>query len=127
MNEARFPWRPSEPVTLTEDHIMSVLLVRRARNEVLADNLFSDPAWDILLELLGARLGGRKMTAADLATAIGIPLSTTGRWIEALEQRGLIEGAATAKAERSLGLSAEGASRMERLAGRWATAFSAIT
>ena len=38
-------------VTLTEDHIVSILGVRRARADILGQSLFSDPAWDILLEL----------------------------------------------------------------------------
>jgi DNA-binding MarR family transcriptional regulator len=113
-----------EPVALTEDHIMSVLLVRRARREVLGENLFSDPAWDILLELYGAKLGDRHVTGSELARAIEAPQSTTTRWIAALQDRGLIERAANGT---SVKLSAQGASQMEQLAGKWASAFLAIT
>lgn len=126
MTEIRFPLRCSKPVTLTEDHIMSVLLLRRARHDLLACNLFSDPAWDILLELFGAQLGHRNMTAADLAKATELPASTTFRWIAALEQRGLVRLATSGNKGRAVELTAEGALRMERLAGRWATAFLAI-
>lgn len=125
MSEIRFSTTQSEPVTLTEDHVMSVLLVRRARDQLLADNLFSDPAWDILLELFAAHLGGRKMAASDLAVAIEVPCSTTSRWVATLEQRGLVDSLICEEV-RQLALSDEGVSRMERLAGRWATAFLAI-
>ena len=121
-----FPSHDTDPVVLTEDHIISVLLVRRARDDALGQNLFSDPAWDILLELFGAKLGGRSITASDLARSIQTPLSTTLRWISALQQRGLIECEIIEGDARSVELSSEGVSRMERLGSRWATAFLAI-
>lgn len=127
MTETGLLWHRAEPVELTEDHIMSVLLVRHARDDIFGQNLFSDPAWDILLELFGAKLGDRKMTTSELAKAIEAPLSTTRRWIGVLHAHGLIESAALDDENGAIELSDEGASRMERLGGRWASAFLAIT
>lgn len=127
MLEKAFSWRETEPVALTEDHVHSVLLVRRARDDVFGENLFSDPAWDILLELFGAKLAGRRVTTSELAQAIEVPLSTTLRWIAALHERGLIESDAVANVTSAVALSGGAASRMEHLASRWASAFSAIT
>ena len=90
MIETEFPWPRREFVVLAEDHIMSVLLVRRARNDAVGNGLFSDPGWDILLKLLAADLGSRQITARQLATATETPLSTTLRWIRALQDQHLL-------------------------------------
>jgi DNA-binding MarR family transcriptional regulator len=118
----------ARPVTLTEDHLVSVLLVRRARNAIIGENLFSDPAWDILLELYAAKLGRRDVSLAELATAIGIPSSTSNRWVAALEERALLEPTVGAgePSSRKYRLTAKGAERMERLASHWASAFVSI-
>ncbi|HEY8591369.1 MAG TPA: hypothetical protein VIL42_00720 [Sphingomicrobium sp.] len=121
------PWLEARPVSLTEDHIMSVLFVRRARREIFGENLFSDPAWDILLELFGAELARRSMSATELATTIQAPLAITKRWIALLVERGLIEPADIGDDDRVITLSSSGAERMDRLANRWASAFVAIS
>jgi len=115
---------PAPSVSLSEDHIRSVLAARRARNSILGEGLFSDPAWDILLELYAAKLGHRRTSTEELARASGTPLSTTNRWITALERHGLAryerdqrEGACV-----RISLTPEGASRMERLANQWGSA-----
>lgn len=116
------------PLKLTEDHILSVLLVRGARHVVLGEGLFSDPAWDILLELYAARLGRRSMSLSELAQAIEAPSSTTGRWIAALEGRRLVSSTIDpANPSRVLvKLTTEGASKMEHLADHWGSAFVSI-
>ena len=115
----------SGQLTLTEDHLMSVLFVRRARAAVLGENLFSDPAWDILLELFAAKLGRRQMTLTEIALSIETPVSTTSRWLAALKSQGLVQSDIQAADPHTplLKLTDEGASRMERLAGQWASAF----
>ena len=126
MTETKFPKLGTKPVELTEDHILSVLIVRRARDDAIGKDLFSDPAWDILLELFAARLGSRSITTRDLATAIGTPLSTTVRWIRALQDQRLVESVSARTGGGSIVLSAEGLKRMRRLGSRWASAFLAI-
>jgi DNA-binding MarR family transcriptional regulator len=102
--------------------------MRRARDEVLGDNLFSDPAWDILLELYAAKLGGRSMSAPELASATQTPFSTTARWIAALKDRGLVESIVDPvdAARLCVSLSAEGSSQMEHITNHWASAFVSI-
>jgi hypothetical protein len=75
-------------VGLTEGQIKSILDVRRRRAGIFGEGLFSDPAWDILLELLAARLGNRKVTLADLKEVA--PKSVLARWIAELEERQLV-------------------------------------
>lgn len=76
------------PVNITEDRVRSILDVRRGRSGIFGEGLFSDPAWDILLELLAARLGNRKVTLSELNTIA--PKSVLARWIAELEDRGLV-------------------------------------
>ena len=116
------------PLKLTEDHLLSLLFLRRARDAVLGQDLFSDPAWDVLLELYAAKLGGRSMSVADLAQAVATPRSTTARWIAALEERGLITSAIDPSEPDRLQveLTAEGASKMEHLGNHWGSAFVSI-
>lgn len=119
--------RLERPLSLTEDHIRSVLLVRRARNDILGKNLFSDPAWDILLELYSAKLGGRKMSLEDLARAIETPQSTTKRWIAALEKYALVQSRIDPATNlRRISLTQEAADKIRRLADHWGSAFVSI-
>lgn len=123
-----FPNKLQRSLKLTEDHILSVLQMRRARDAIFGEQLFSDPAWDILLELYAAKLGGRTMTSSQLAMAIGVPDSTSGRWITALRNRRLITSAVdeSRPPQVYISLTTEGASRMEHLANHWGSAFVAI-
>ena len=99
---------------LTEDHIQSVLLVRRARASVLGKNLFSDPAWDMLLELYAASLAGRSVTLSELARVTETPTSVAARWAQALEESGNISVDRDASPfQVSVKLTAEGVSRMQ--------------
>ena len=102
--------------------------MRRARRAVLGENLFSDPAWDILLELYAAHLGGRGVLQSEFAQRIQIPGSTTARWVAALKERGLVQSEtdATDVDQATLYLTNEGAARMEKLAGQWASVFISI-
>ena len=114
---------------LTEDHIQSVLLVRRARASVLGEHLFSDPAWDILLELYAASLAGRSVTLSELARVTETPVSIATRWVQALEQSGNVSVDRDPEGSPFLvyvKLSAEGVSRMQRLADHWGSAFVSI-
>ena len=113
---------------ITEDHIQSLLLARRARDELLGKDLFSDPAWDLLLELYSAELGARAVSLDELALAIEAPPSTAARWLSALDERGLTESTADPAVPGRIlvRLTSEGLSRLDRLARRWGSAFVSI-
>jgi DNA-binding MarR family transcriptional regulator len=116
------------PIKLTEDHVRSAILVRRARAGLFGENLFFDPAWDILLELHAAALAGRDLTLSELIRAIDIPRSTALRWVAALERLQVVESS-TAVGEADAGsirLSTEARSKMERLTNHWGSAFVSI-
>ena len=75
---------------ISEHRVTGILEARRARWRCFRPHLFSDPAWDILLELFAAKLGQRRINIGSLGTASGVPATTTLRWIVVLEQQGLI-------------------------------------
>lgn len=116
------------PVKVTEDHILSILAGRRGREAAIGRELFSDPAWDILLELFAAHLGKRGMLVQELARSIDIPESTVVRWIRVLGERGLVTSVSE-RGEReraSIELSVQGLAVMRRLVSYWGSAFQSI-
>lgn len=81
-------WSRSAKTGMTEDQIASILQIRRRRSEVFGEGLFSDPAWDILLELFAAQLRQRRLELTDLESIA--PTSTLARWVAVLQERGLV-------------------------------------
>jgi|KBSMisStandDraft_5_1062788.scaffolds.fasta_scaffold1562098_1 DNA-binding MarR family transcriptional regulator len=69
----------------------SILRARSKRADLFDPRLFSDPAWDILLELFVAEADHRRLQVSAIGLAAGIPLTTTLRWLNSLSERGLIE------------------------------------
>lgn len=116
------------PVEVTENYILSILCVRRGREAAMGRELFSDPAWDILLELFAARLGCRRMTVDELARSIDMPRSTTARWIEVLSDRGLVTTVSDFgdRAKLWIELTAHGDATMTRLVDHWRSAFHSM-
>lgn len=66
------------------------LELRRSRHCFLDDDLFSEPAWDILLDLFLAQMEGRDVTVSGACVASGVPRTTALRYIDDLEERGLV-------------------------------------
>lgn len=79
----------SEPITAHQ--VRAMLRVRRLRDHLVAPDLFADPAWDILLDLLAARLENAKVSVSSLCIAAAVPPTTALRWIRQLTDRGLLE------------------------------------
>lgn len=63
---------------------------RRAREGFFAAELFSDPAWDILLILYWASYTQRRMSVSHVCGSAGVPPTTALRWIEHLRGTGLL-------------------------------------
>jgi DNA-binding MarR family transcriptional regulator len=53
-------------------------------------SLFSDPAWDMLLDLMLAHLSGKQVYVTSLCIAAGVPIATAFRRIEDLAAKGLV-------------------------------------
>ena len=70
--------------------IRKTLKARALRGRFFNPKLFSDPAWDMLLQLYAAAIANRRTTTSRLAQRTGVPMTTTLRWIATLEGEGLI-------------------------------------
>ena len=75
----------------TEKELIDVIRrVRAFRTHFFADDLFADPAWDILLELKHAEHEQYRVTISNLCLAAAVPPTTALRWISLLEDRGML-------------------------------------
>lgn len=90
--------RPVESVS-GEARLKSVLLdqvsfsiqMRRMRRSHFGSAELSGPIWDMMLDLMLASTHGRALSASDLATGAGVPLSSGLRMIGTLERLGLAQ------------------------------------
>lgn len=70
--------------------VRSVILSRQKRADYLDADLFSDPAWDILLDLTSARLEGKAVPVSSACAAAHVPFSTAFRHVGHLVESGLV-------------------------------------
>lgn len=63
---------------------------RRLRRRFLPEELFHEPAWDMLLALYVASHDQRVMNVKTLVSAADAPVTTSQRWIEHLAKLGLV-------------------------------------
>ena len=76
---------------VTAAMVRGIIKARRARERFLPADLFSDPAWDMLLDLTAARLEGRCVSVSSLCIAAAVPTTTALRWIRNLCEVGVFE------------------------------------
>jgi hypothetical protein len=69
--------------------IRTMLRARRLRAHYFPAELFADPVWDMLLDLLAAQLEGKKVAVSSLCIAAAVPATTALRWIGVLTESGL--------------------------------------
>jgi DNA-binding MarR family transcriptional regulator len=69
--------------------VRSIIRARRLRDQFFRGGLFTDPAWDMLLDLMAARLEENRVAVSSLCIAAAVPATTALRWIKALTDRGL--------------------------------------
>ncbi|NYT42444.1 hypothetical protein HZY97_16850 [Sphingomonas sp. R-74633] len=81
---------PDAPVVeIDAAEIRAVIRARRLRNQFFADELFADPAWDMLLDLFAAGLEKRRVSVSSLCIAAAVPPTTALRWIGTMHDAGL--------------------------------------
>ncbi|RYD47218.1 MAG: hypothetical protein EOP60_17830, partial [Sphingomonadales bacterium] len=90
--------------------IRTVIRSRRLRAQFFQDELFADPAWDMLLDLFAAGLERRQVSVSSLCIAAAVPPTTALRWIGTMHDAGLFERHADPSDRRRayIGLSAKG-------------------
>ena len=74
---------------LSSATVRSIIRLRRLREEYLPRDLFADPAWDMLLDLMAARLDKKRVAVSSLCIAAAVPPTTALRWIKTLTDSGL--------------------------------------
>lgn len=70
--------------------IRAIIRARRLRESYFPASLFADPAWDMLLDLMAARLEGTPVAVSSLCIASAVPATTALRWIGTLTDNGLL-------------------------------------
>lgn len=67
-----------------------VFSIRRARSRFFPQELFAEPAWDILLLLYGVEPSQERLSISAVCASVDSPPTTVLRWIEKLEEAGLL-------------------------------------
>ena len=80
---------PGEIPSISADAVANVIRARRLRSRFLPDELFADPAWDMLLDLLQAEIRQLRVPVSSLCIAAAVPATTALRWLKMLVTQGL--------------------------------------
>lgn len=76
--------------------VRKILKARRQRGNFFGEDLFGEPAWDILLELFAAELAQHKVSVSSACIGSAAPMTTALRWLKKLEDNGLVSRQADA-------------------------------
>jgi DNA-binding MarR family transcriptional regulator len=68
-----------------------IIRSRRKREKVFGEDLFGEPAWDILLELCVAEWTQQKLSVSGACFASSVPPTTALRWVQRLEKEGWVK------------------------------------
>jgi DNA-binding MarR family transcriptional regulator len=69
--------------------VRGVIRARRLRSRFFDEELFADPAWDMLLDLLQAEIAQLRVPVSSLCIAAAVPATTALRWIKTMTEQGL--------------------------------------
>ncbi len=83
------PAADAEVPEVSADTVRSVIRARRLRERFFSEELFADPAWDMLLDLLQAEIGQLRVPVSSLCIAAAVPATTALRWLKTMTQKGL--------------------------------------
>lgn len=72
------------------NQLTSIIHLRELRQKYFPAELFSDPAWDMLMDLTTNRLQGNITYVSSLAVGAQVPLTTALRYLQLLEDHGLV-------------------------------------
>jgi DNA-binding MarR family transcriptional regulator len=74
---------------LSADTVRSVIRARRLRARYFREELFADPAWDMLLDLLQAEIAQLRVPVSSLCIAAAVPATTALRWLKTMVSQGI--------------------------------------
>jgi hypothetical protein len=79
------------PDGMSASDLRNVIRVRRMRERFFDSQLFADPAWDMLLDLMAAQLERVQVAVSSLCIAAAVPPTTALRWIKTMTDAGIFE------------------------------------
>lgn len=84
-----------DPISFADPDALACLAsafyeTRRMRNRHFRNDLFADPAWDILLDLFVQKSSGKRVSITSACIASGVPPTTGLRWVTLLVDEGLV-------------------------------------
>jgi hypothetical protein len=83
------PMPAAELPQVSVESVRSVIRARRLRGRYFPEDLFADPAWDMMLDLLQAEISHLRVPVSSLCIAAAVPATTALRWLKTLVQEGL--------------------------------------
>ena len=82
---------PSHEREVDAARVRDMIRVRRLRDRFFGEEMFADPAWDMLLDLFAAELEDSRVSVSSLCIAAAVPPTTALRWITNMTEAGLLQ------------------------------------
>ncbi|WP_454916065.1 response regulator [Xanthobacter sediminis] len=103
VGEAEARLGPEGPASVDRaDYLRALVAARTDRAAIFEVNLFSDPAWEMMLDLAVAEMNNRPISVTSLCIASGAPTTTALRRIEDLREAGLVDKMPDARDKRRI-------------------------
>lgn len=83
------PVHKGDAPVVSVETVRGVIRARRLRARFFPEDLFADPAWDMLLDLLQAEISHLRVPVSSLCIAAAVPATTALRWLKAMVSQGL--------------------------------------
>ena len=80
----------SEQRQVLHEHVLQIRLSRGLREKSFDQNIFGEPAWEILLTLYTIDFDRRRLSIRELSKLANLALTTALRWLDYLEEQDLI-------------------------------------
>ena len=74
---------------ISVETVRAIIRARRLRSRYFREELFADPAWDMLLDLLQAEIAKLRVPVSSLCIAAAVPATTALRWLKSMVQEGV--------------------------------------
>ena len=81
--------RPAVAAVVRAEDIRAIIRLRRQRDRLFTGDMFADPAWDMMLDLMAARIERMRVAVSSLCIAAAVPATTALRWIKTLTDTGV--------------------------------------
>jgi hypothetical protein len=83
------PFADKDAPEVSAEAVRAVIRARRLRSRYFPEELFADPAWDMLLDLLQAEISHLRVPVSSLCIAAAVPATTALRWLKTMVSQGI--------------------------------------